>query len=129
MDNGSQLYFATAAFIATHFIPSTPLRGAMVKALGERTYVVLYSLVAFVTLGWMIWAFEHAPFVNLWYAVALRPVPLVAMPFALVFVVCGLATPNPTAVGREKLLDGDAPVRAAVGHEHRGANALGEIHG
>ena len=30
MYSGSQLYFATAAFLATHFISSTPLRGVLV---------------------------------------------------------------------------------------------------
>jgi uncharacterized membrane protein len=109
----THLAVAAIAFLATHYIASTPLRVALVARLG-KAYLALYSLVAFVTLGWMIWAFYHAPFVNLWYAVALRPVPLVVMPFALVFVVCGLATPNPTAVGRERLLNSQAPAHGIL---------------
>lgn len=38
---------ATAFFLVSHVgISSTPLRGALVRALGERPYLGLYSLVA-----------------------------------------------------------------------------------
>ena len=109
----THLVLAAIAFLATHYIASTPLRGALVATLG-KAYLALYSLLAAVTLGWMIWAFYHAPFINFWYAVALRPVPLVVMPFALVFVVCALTTPNPTLVGQERLIKSDAPARGIL---------------
>ena len=38
MEAAAQLWFATAAFIATHFVTSTPLRGALVRRLGDRAY-------------------------------------------------------------------------------------------
>ena len=113
MEPMTHLLLAAAAFLATHYIASTPLRAALVARLGNA-YLALYSLLAFITLGWMIWAFYHAPFVNLWYAVALRPVPLFVMPFALVFVVCALATPNPTLVGQERLLKSTEPARGIL---------------
>ena len=31
-----QLTLATAAFMAAHYVASTPLRGALVRSLGER---------------------------------------------------------------------------------------------
>ncbi len=41
------LALATAFFLASHVgISSTPLRGALVRALGEGPYLALYSLVA-----------------------------------------------------------------------------------
>ena len=113
MNPMTHLVLASFAFLATHYIASTPLRAALVGTLG-RAYLALYSLLAFATIGWMIWAFYHAPFINLWYAVTLRPVPLVVMPFALVFIVCGLLSPNPTMVGRERLLKSDAPARGIL---------------
>jgi uncharacterized membrane protein len=113
MNPMTHLILAAVAFLAMHYISSTPMRAKLVAVLGGA-YLALYSLLAFVTLGWMIWAFYHAPFVNLWYAVALRPVPLVVMPFALVFVVCGLTSPNPTLVGREKLLHSKEPARGIL---------------
>jgi uncharacterized membrane protein len=113
MDPTTNLVVAAIAFLATHYLSSTPLREVLVATLG-RAYVAMYSLLAFATLGWMIWAFYHAAFVNLWYAVALRPVPLIVMPFALVFLVCGLTTPNPTLVGRERLLKSVQPAHGIL---------------
>lgn len=105
------LYAATALFLLTHFVPSTPLRGALVGAMGERRYRGLYVLVAFVTIGWMIRAWSQAPVEPLWNG--LRHVPIAVMPFAFVLLACGLGR-NPTAVGGEQLLDSDEPARGAV---------------
>ena len=109
----THLILATIALLVTHYIASTPLRATLVAALG-KAYLALYSLVAFAMIGWMVWAFYHAPFINLWYAVALRPVPLVVMPFALVFIVCGLLSRNPTLVGQERLLKAAEPARGIL---------------
>lgn len=109
----THLALASLVFLATHYIASTPLREVLVARIG-KAYLALYSLVALATLGWMIWAFYHTQFINLWYAVAWRPVPLVVMPFALVFVVCALTTPNPTAVGKSRLLKSAQPARGIL---------------
>jgi uncharacterized membrane protein len=113
MNPMTHLILASIAFLATHYVASTPLRAVLVTTMG-KAYLALYSLLAFVTLGWMIWAFNHAPFINLWYAVALRTVPLVVMPFALVFVVCGILSPNPSAVGQERRLKAAAPAHGIL---------------
>ena len=39
--------------LLTHFVLSHPLRRPIVKVAGERGFLLLYSLVAFATLGWM----------------------------------------------------------------------------
>jgi uncharacterized membrane protein len=107
------LLAATAVFLLTHLIPSTPLRPRLVAALGEGRYRGLYVLVAFVTLGWMIRAYAHAPAQDfLWPP--LRHVPLLVMPFALILVVGGLVRMNPTAVGAERLLKEAEPARGMV---------------
>lgn len=54
------LALASVAFVGTHFLMSHPLRAGMVSALGERGFAGVYSLVSFLTLGWMIWAYPHA---------------------------------------------------------------------
>jgi len=51
------LLAATAAFVLTHFVASTPLRPRLAATLGEWPYRGAYSLVAFATLAWMIWAY------------------------------------------------------------------------
>jgi uncharacterized membrane protein len=52
---------AAVAFVGSHFVLSHPLRGALVRAIGEMGFRAVYSLVAFVTLGWMIVAYRKAP--------------------------------------------------------------------
>src|SRR5262249_37191687 len=99
-------------FIATHFVPGTPLRAAMVRALGERGYVAAYSLVAFATLGWMSWAFAKAPDEPLWQG--WRALPAWVMPIAFVLVACGIFARNPTLVGADRLLRNPAPARGII---------------
>lgn len=106
------LVLATAAFLATHFVTSTPLRPALVGAIGEWPYRGLYSLVAFVTLAWMIWAYVKAPREALYWT-PLRLLPLVVMPVSLVLVVAGYWR-NPTMVGAEKLLKSEEPARGMI---------------
>jgi uncharacterized membrane protein len=105
------LVAATFAFLATHFVSSTPLRPALVRTMGEWPYRGLYSLVAFVTLGWMIWAYANAPsrFLWLWW----REAPYIAMPVAFVLIACGYWR-NPTMVGADKLLRSEDPARGVI---------------
>jgi uncharacterized membrane protein len=107
----TNLLLATAAFLATHFVSSTPLRGKLVGALGEWPYRGLYSLVALATLAWMIWAYAAAPHVHLWQGP--RTPPYVAMPFALILLACGYWR-NPTMVGADRLLKSDEPARGII---------------
>ena len=51
-----QLELAAASFVGSHFILSHPLRRPLANALGERGFLLIYSLVAAATLGWMVWA-------------------------------------------------------------------------
>lgn len=108
-----ELVTAALVLLASHFgISSTPLRAWLVARLGERVYLVLYSLVALAAIAWLISAWARAPYVQLWApAPWLAWVPLLVMPFALLLVVSGLSTPNPTAVGAPDLLSQSEPVR------------------
>ncbi len=109
----AMLVAATALFLLTHFVASTPLRPALVAAIGEGRYRGLYVLVAFATLGWMCWAYAHAPAQALLWP-PLRHLPLVVMPFALILVVGGLVRGNPTAVGAERMLKEEEPARGML---------------
>jgi uncharacterized membrane protein len=114
MDPLTQLALATAAFLVTHYVPSTPLRGTLVASLGERPYLGVYSLVSFATLGWMIYAYRHAPFLPLWQVPELKLWPLFVMPFALILLACGLMGSNPTAVRQEGALKAAEPARGIL---------------
>lgn len=104
MDPLAHLALASAAFLGTHLVSGTPLRGTLVRALGEWPYRGLYSLVAVLTLGWMIWAYGQAPRETLLWT-PLRHLPSLIMPFAFILLATGTAG-NPTAVGADKLLKG-----------------------
>ena len=110
----TKLLIATAAFLATHYVSSTPLRARLIHALGNNGYLVLYSAAAVATLVPMIWAYYRAPFIGLWYVPGLRYAPLIVMPLAMVLLAASLMTRNPTLVGQERLLKTDEPARGIL---------------
>jgi tripartite-type tricarboxylate transporter receptor subunit TctC len=107
----SGLVAATAVFLLTHFVTSTPLRPKLVGAMGEWPYRGAYSLVAFITLAWMIWAYAGAPREPLWSG--FREIPRIVMPIVFVLLACGYSR-NPTLVGADKLLKSDDPARGII---------------
>ena len=56
-----ELALATSLFVATHLALSHPLRSTLTAGLGERGFLLVYSLVALVTLGWTIFAYRAVP--------------------------------------------------------------------
>jgi uncharacterized membrane protein len=111
MDPIALLAIAMAAFVLTHLVSATPLRGKLVAALGEWPYRGFYSALAFVTLGLMIWAYIRAPREALW--AGWRELPLIVMPFALILVAAGYRR-NPTMVGADALLKSEDPARGMI---------------
>ena len=105
------LVLATAAFLLTHLVTGTPLRPRLVAAMGEWPYRGVYSTMAFITLGWMIWAYAHTPPETLWSG--WRLLPLFAMPVAFILSVCGYRR-NPTMGGADKLLASEDPARGMI---------------
>ncbi|MFM0001288.1 NnrU family protein [Paraburkholderia dipogonis] len=61
MGSTSAVAAAAVAFLGSHFLLSHPLRGPLVRAIGETAFQGVYSLVAFLTLGWLIVAYGKAP--------------------------------------------------------------------
>ena len=105
------LALASAAFLATHFVSSTPLRPALAAKIGEWPYVGLYSAVALLTLGWMAWAFAQAPREPLFSG--FREIAFVLMPIAFVLLACGFYR-NPTIVGFDRMLASEDPARGII---------------
>lgn len=56
-----EVVLAAVTFVGTHFLLSHPLRPPLVRRIGEGGFLGLYSLVAVVTLGWLIVAYRAAP--------------------------------------------------------------------
>jgi len=53
------LALATLAFVGSHLLLSHPLRPALAARLGERGFLILYSLVALATFAWIIVAYRR----------------------------------------------------------------------
>ncbi|HEX9946153.1 MAG TPA: NnrU family protein [Allosphingosinicella sp.] len=54
----ASLALATLAFVGSHLALSHPLRTRLVQTVGDQYFLLLYSAVSFVTLGWMILAYR-----------------------------------------------------------------------
>ena len=115
-----EVWAAAAAFVGTHFLLSHPLRAPLVARTGERGFLILYSLVAFATLGWLVFAYRAAPPATpLWgvgdglWAVA-TVVMLVASVLFMGSLVRNPALPDPT--GRAKPVPEPAGVLAITRH-------------
>ncbi len=96
------LAIAALAFLATHLgVSATPLRGVLVNSLGEGPYQGLYSLVAVVTLGLMIYAYGSVPHHDyLWLpSQGLHLLAMALMLLSSVLLAMGLLSKNPTSVG------------------------------
>jgi uncharacterized membrane protein len=90
--------------VATHLgISSTGLRGWLVSRVGQGAYLGVYSLIAAVTLGFLIFAYNGAPPGELLWApsLGLRWTALLVMPVAMILMLGGFFAPNPTGVGME----------------------------
>ena len=61
MDSAVWILAAAVAFVGSHFLLSHPLRRPIVKAIGERPFLGVYSLVAAATLIWLVLAYRSAP--------------------------------------------------------------------
>lgn len=90
-----------ALFLGTHFaISSATVRPRLISAVGDRRYPGIYSLVAFATLGPLIYEFAYHKHAGpmLWYLRANTPLRWLAwllMFLALILFVASLLNPNP----------------------------------
>ncbi|MEZ5557385.1 MAG: NnrU family protein [Pseudomonadales bacterium] len=105
-----QMMIAALLFLGTHLgISSTGLRGRLVDRLGERGYLGLYSVLALLTLGYLIWLYGELPRYDYFWSPSpgLYMVPKLLMPLAAILALGGFLVRNPTTVGMEgSLRDG-----------------------
>jgi uncharacterized membrane protein len=106
------LVVATLVFLGIHIVPSTPVRGLAVKAIGERVYLGLFGLASLSALVWMASAYKAAPILALWPG--WRLVPIAVMPPAFILLVCGVLGRNPTAAGQAGAMKSPDPARGII---------------
>ena len=110
------LVIATALFLVSHIgLSSTPLRGILVGAIGEKPFKGLFSIVSLGALVWMVMAYNAPASPPLWEPPEfLAYLPLVVMPLAMILLVTGLSTGNPASLGQEKVVKNKTPARGIV---------------
>lgn len=98
------LAMATVLFVASHLLLSYPaIRSPLVARLGESAFRGIYSVLSLALLSWMAWAYRDAPIVDAFVSpIGLRHLSLLLMPFACIFLVAGLTTANPSAIGGDR---------------------------
>lgn len=103
-------------FIGIHiFISSTPIRGMIVRRIGERIYQGLFSLLSAAAIGWLIWAYIMADRLALGTPPAALTFLAILLSMAgLWLAFLGVFSPNPTSVGQEKLLSSATPAHGVI---------------
>ena len=101
------LALAALFFIAIHLgVSGTRARDALNRWIGLRGYLVLFSVGSLAGMVWLVVAYQRAAYVPTWGMLqGWKPVMIALMLPAFLLVAIGLTTPNPTAVGQEKLVD------------------------
>ncbi|MGA8794435.1 NnrU family protein [Candidatus Binatus sp.] len=95
-------------FLASHLIiSSSAVRSRLIGAVGEQPYRGIYSLIAFATLGPLIYEFARNKHAGplLWALRAVAPIRGLAwllMLTALILLVGSFITPNPGVIGAPK---------------------------
>ena len=103
----TRLLLALSVFIALHSFPAIPaLRGRLVGKMGRRTYLIAYSIVSTLVLGWLFYEALQTDYIELW-----EPAPWQAWtafllaPVGLFLVTAGLISPNPFSVTLRRQTD------------------------
>lgn len=114
------LIAAAAFFLLIHLaISGTRVRDALTGRLGEGPYMGLFSLASVAGLAWLGFAYGDARLGAgndvLWNAgPATRGLQLAIQLLAVLLIVPGLTTPNPTSVRQERVLERPEAVRGML---------------
>lgn len=94
------LILAVSLFVGGHELLSHPLRAPLVRRLGEKGFLLVYSVVALGSLVWAVQLWRAIPPDRLWDAPAWAyPIATAAMLFAAMLFVGSVTAPNPALMG------------------------------
>lgn len=116
----TNLIAAAAFFVLIHLLVSgTRLRDAITGRIGQGPYMGLFSLASILGLVWLIMAFGQARTqawnVSYWpITLITRHLQIGLQLIAMLLIVPGLTTPNPTSVRQEGALDRPDVVKGMV---------------
>ena len=101
MTNWIELAIAFVLFTGTHVLPARPgVRPWLTRRLGTWGYLLLYSTVSLLLLGWLVVAAGRAPYLPLWEPAAWQAyVALAAVAAACALLTLAIGRPNPFSFG------------------------------
>lgn len=101
MSGWGEFAIAFLAFYGCHMIPARPaLRNRLAATLGERGYLVIFSLLSIGLLAWLIIAAAQAPYVALWdRALWQNAVPQIVMLPACLLAAFGMGVKGGLSLG------------------------------
>ena len=111
------LIAAAAFFLAIHILVSgTRVRDALTGRIGQGPYMGLFSLASIAGLVWFGFAFAAARGQPAWWDLTplTRQIQIGLQLVAMLLIVPGLATPNPTSVRQEGALDRPDVVKGMI---------------
>jgi uncharacterized membrane protein len=100
MSDLAWLIVAISAFVAGHELLSHPLRAPLVARLGARGFLLVYTVVAFGTLGVAVQLWKAIPPERLWVVpLWVHIACVIAMALAAILFVGSVTAPNPALMG------------------------------
>lgn len=95
-----EFWLSLAIFLGSHMaISRTRLKPFLISKIGKTGYLLSYSALSLILLGWLIIAAQNAPRIQLWpWDHWLYWIPNILMPFAFIFLVAGFTVPNPLSI-------------------------------
>jgi uncharacterized membrane protein len=95
-----EFYLSLAVFLLSHMLVSrTKIRPWLIGRIGVGKYLLSYSVLSIVLLGWLIEAARTAPRIPLWpWDHALYWFPNIMMPLAFILLVSGFIVANPLSI-------------------------------
>jgi uncharacterized membrane protein len=102
----NSLILAALFFAGIHIgISGTRCRDLLIRHAGETGFRAGFSVLALLGLGWLLHAYDRAPYIETWgQLAAFKPIMAAIMLPAFILLVFSITTPNPSAVGGERWL-------------------------
>lgn len=112
----TRLLFAIAIFTVFHLLPSTPLRGWLIGAVGRRAFMALFSAASIALLIWVYFVYKATPPETVFWVTdtPLRLFTAAMMLFAALLLVLAVTEKRPVLLTGEEILAKADSVRGVL---------------
>lgn len=112
----SELLLSLALFTGVHLLPSTPLRGRLIDAVGRRAFMWSFSALSLAMFAWVWLAYRRAPVETVFWVTGegVRWASALVLLAALILLAAALLARPAVLLTGETVLAGDQPVRGPL---------------